>query len=266
MRTIALLATYNEERFITACLGHLTGHGLEVYLIDNESTDGTVELAERFRGRGLVGIETLPREGVFSLRKQLARKEELAATLDADWFVHVDADEVRLPPGTKTLAEALAEADRAGYSAVNFQELTFVPTREAPDHDHPDYEQTLRSYYAYLPTFPHRLNAWKRPAVGRTELGWSGGHQVRFPGLRMFPRSFPMRHYLFLSVPHLVRKYADKTFDPAEVGEGWHGWRPGLKVESVELPSARLLRHYRSDDELDASRPYLEHLPFRSAG
>ena len=51
MRVVALLATYNEERFITACLGHLTGHGVEVYLIDNESTDRTVQLAERFRGR-----------------------------------------------------------------------------------------------------------------------------------------------------------------------------------------------------------------------
>ena len=56
IRVIALLASYNEERFIA-------GQGLQVYLIDNESTDNTVAIAERYAGRGLIRIETLPRAG-----------------------------------------------------------------------------------------------------------------------------------------------------------------------------------------------------------
>jgi glycosyltransferase involved in cell wall biosynthesis len=63
IRVIALLASYNEERFIAGCLENLIGQGLQVYLIDNESTDNTVAIAERYAGRGLIGIETLPRAG-----------------------------------------------------------------------------------------------------------------------------------------------------------------------------------------------------------
>lgn len=117
MRVVALLATYNERRFVASCLAHLHEQGGETYLIDNCSTDGTVEIAERYIGRGLLEIESFPRDGVYRWREILERKEQLARALDADWFLHVDADEFRLPPpGAGTLADALAEVDRAGYS------------------------------------------------------------------------------------------------------------------------------------------------------
>jgi Glycosyl transferase family 2 len=265
MRVIALLATYNEERFIAGCIEHLSRQGVEVYLIDNDSTDQTVAIAGRYLNRGLVGVETLPREGAFSLRAILNRKEEIAAALDADWFMHVDADEIRLPPRSdRTLALALAEAEAQGYNAVNFQEFTFVPTAESPDHDHPRFQETMRWYYPFLPSFPHRLNAWKRQPA-RVELAWSAGHRVRFPGLRVYPESFPLRHYLFLSVPHAVRKYADRRHDPAALAMGWHGWRERLKPEMVRLPSQAELRIYISDDQLDPSGPRTQHYVAESA-
>src|SRR3989442_7651052 len=142
MRILAILATYNEQRFIVGCLEHLISHGIEVYLVDNSSTDQTVRLAERFLGRGLVGIETFPRDGVYAWSALLRRKEQLAAALDADWFMHVDADEIHLPPRSdRTLLQAIQEADAEGYNAVNFSEFTFVPTQEEPDHDHPEFRE-----------------------------------------------------------------------------------------------------------------------------
>jgi glycosyltransferase involved in cell wall biosynthesis len=260
-RVVALLATFNEERFITGCLEHLIGQGVEVYLIDNCSTDRTVEIAERYLGRGLIDIETFPRtEGVYKWRSILERKEQLATTLEADWFMHADADEVRLPPrSTRTLVQTFAEVEAQGYSAVNFLEFTFVPTREAPDHDHPHFWQTMRWYYPFLRWFPHRLNAWKRQPE-RVDLASSGGHRVQFPRLRMYPESFKMRHYLFLSVPHAIRKYVGKSYDPAEVQNGWHGWRARLMAERIELPSQKELRFYTTDDELDPSSPRTRHV------
>src|SRR3712207_1894168 len=123
MRVVALLAVHNEERFLPVCLDHLAAHGVETYVIDNDSTDASREIAEERRGNGVIGIEALPRDGSFCLSRQLQRKEELAATLDADWFIHLDADEIRVPgtAGT-TLAQELASADAAGYNAVAFQE------------------------------------------------------------------------------------------------------------------------------------------------
>lgn len=261
VRVVALLATHNEERFITNCLEHLIGQGVEVYLIDNCSTDRTVEIAERYLGRGLIDIETFPRaEGVYKWRAILERKEQLATTLEADWFMHVDADEIRLPPrSARTLAQSFAEVEAQGYNAVNFLEFTFVPTREAPEHDHPHFQQTMRWYYPFLPSFPHRLNAWKQQPE-QVELARLGGHKVRFPGLRMYPESFKMRHYLFLDVPHAISKYVSRSYDAAEVQKGWHGWRARLIAEKIELPSQKEMLLYTSDDELDPSNPRTQHV------
>jgi hypothetical protein len=264
---IALLATYNEERFIAACLEHLFRQNVFVHLIDNCSTDQTVTIAERYLGRGLVGIEGFPRVGIYSWRPLLERKQQLANSLDADWFMHVDADEIRLPPpSTRSLAHAFAEVERQGYNAVNFQEFTFVPTREAPDHDHPHFQDTMRWYYPFSPSAkPHQVKAWKRQASGAVELASSGGHEVQFPGVRVWPQWFPMRHYLFLSVLHAVRKYVNRRYDPVEVESGLHRLRAKLRPAMIQLPSQAELRRYRSDKDLDASRPRAQHFLFDEA-
>jgi len=259
MRVVALLATHNAERFAGGCIEHLARHGVETYLIDNESTDATVEIAERFRGHGLAGRETVPRHNAFALRPLLARKEALATTLDADWFIHLDADEIRLPPRSSvTLAQAIAEVDALGYNAINFQEYTFVPTREAPDHDHPRFRETMRHYYPYLPESPNRLNAWKRQE-SRVDLVTSGGHRVEFPEVAQYPDSFPMRHYLYLSVSQGISKYVERVYDPAAVESGWHRRRAALTAESVKLLSQAELREACADDELDPSDPLTVH-------
>lgn len=260
LRVVAILATYNERRFIGGCLEHLREQGVDTYLIDNCSTDETVEIAESFIGGGLIGIEEYPRNGVYDWRGLLRRKEELAGELEADWFLHLDADEVRLaPPETGTLSEALAEVDRQGYNAVNFLEYTFLPTREAPDHDNPDFRQSLRTYYPFCPTLPHQLKAWKAAAAPEPELMSSGGHRVRFKGMRMYPESFPMKHYLFLSVPHATEKYVQRHYDPVEVRSGWHGWRATVATADIRLPRESEVRTTRSDDDLDPSSPRKRH-------
>lgn len=261
VRVVAILATYNEERFIADCLEHLFEQGVDAYLIDNSSTDRTVEIAERYLQKGLVGIETFPRtEGVYKWQSILERKEQLATTLEANWFMHVDADEIRLPPrSTRTLAQAFSEVDAQGYNAVNFLEFVFVPTREAPDHDHPRFQHTMRWYYPFARTFPQRLNAWKRQPE-KVDLAQSGGHRVRFPGRHMYPESFKMRHYLFLSMPHALSKWVRREYDAAEVQRGWHRLRASLTPEKIELPSQKELRYYTSDDELDPSNPLTRHL------
>jgi hypothetical protein len=180
--------------------------------------------------------------------------------------MHVDPDEIRLPPASApSLAQAFAQVEQEGYNAVNFQEFAFVPTREAPDHDHPEFLKTMRWYYPFgSSATPSRLNAWRRQPR-RVELAWSAGHRVGFPGLRMYPTSFAMRHYLFLSVAHAIRKYVDKSYDPSEVAAGWHRARAGLRSEVIKLPAQAELRPYLSDALLDASNPRTRHYLFDEA-
>ena len=263
MRVIAVLATYNEARYIDGCIRHLNDNGVEVYLLDNESTDGTLDMARKYLHHGVNAIETLPRAGHFALREQLRRKEEIYSRLDADWFMHVDADEIHVArPSTLSLNEAFAAVENEGYNAVNFIEYTFIPVQESPEHDHADFQKTMRWYYPFLPICPHRLNAWKKTDA-RAELGWSGGHLVRFPGLRMYPESFVMRHYLFLGRAHAQEKYGVKRYAPDELADGWfggqQGWRNRFSTDILEFPSKNSLREFQGDDALDASDPRTVH-------
>lgn len=264
-RVLAILATYNEERFIDACLANLVRQGLDVYLIDNESTDGTRAIAERYRGRGLVGVETLPRGGLYRWEQILMRKAEIAAESDYDWCLHVDADEIRLPPSRfGTLADAVADADARGYNAIDFMEFAFVPTVEEPDHEHANFQQTMRWYYPFLPTPQYRLTLWKRQPEP-VDLMNEGGHQVRFPGLRALPESFPMRHYLFLSVAHAKEKWVERPYAPDELERGWHRMRAALRASDIRLQSRSSLRTYTTDAALDASEPLTAHPLFAPA-
>lgn len=260
MKIVALLQTFNERRFIANCIEHLNAQGASVYVVDNESTDNTVEIAERYLGRGVIGIEQLPRDGLWELRRQLERKQELAAVLDSDWLMHVDADELREAADPRqSLAEVFRRADEMGFNAVNFLEFAFVPTAESPDHDHPDYEQTMRRYYPLVPEYPHRLNAWKRQD-GAVDLVSSDGHRVDFPGLRIWPRNLYMRHFLFLSVEHAAEKYTLSRKFPSDRREE-PNWRIDLDVSRIKLPPERLLRRYVPGQPLDRTEPVEHHLP-----
>jgi len=231
-----------------------------VYLVDNESTDDTLAIAETRLGKGVIGIETLPRDDHFSLHTQLLRKQELAQSLDADWLIHQDADELRVSSERgHTLAQTLAALDEAGYNAVNFLEFTFMPTREHPRHEHADFATTMRSYYSYVGKFPHRLNAWKRQD-GPVELARQGGHRVRFPGLRMAPLSLYSRHYIFLSPEHAARKFGPGRYAAEDLKAGWFNWRSRFDASMIQLPSERELLSYEADHLLDASNPRTRHI------
>src|SRR5262245_11262649 len=114
-RVVAIIAAYNEEDIVSPVIEHLIDNGVDVYLIDNGSVDGTVEAASQWLGRGLLDIETFPASGpdpqagsVFRWGDILHRKEELSRKLKAEWFIHHDADEIRESPWPSvTLREAI---------------------------------------------------------------------------------------------------------------------------------------------------------------
>ena len=259
MKIVAILATYNEERFVGNCIRNLLAQGASIYLIDNDSTDATVAIAVEAAGNALIGMESFPRDGVYTWEPILKRKEQIANSLNVDWFMHVDADEIHLPPlGSRTLAHAFEEAEEAGHNAANFLEFTFVPVAESPDHDHTNYLDTMRWYYPFKSPEACLMRAWKRQHTG-VELAWSGGHQVRFPGLNIDRRLFRMKHYMFVSIDQLVSKYIQRRYDPSEIRKGWHGWRASLEGKKIVLPLASQLRCTISDDDLDSSDPRMTH-------
>ena len=105
-RVIAIVSAFNEEDIISSVIGHLVEGGVEVYLLENHSTDGTVDQAKQWLNRGLIHIEAFPENGeatpglprTFDWTGILSRKQTLASQLKADWFIHHDADEIREGP------------------------------------------------------------------------------------------------------------------------------------------------------------------------
>ncbi len=262
MRLLALLGVRNEIRHLDSVLTQLVEQGAEVFVIDNCSTDGSREAAERWLGHGVAGIEDQPWTGVFELATQLRFKERIAREHQADWYLHVDADERRYaPPPYRTLLEGLADVDARGFNAVDFDEFVFSPTLEDPSFNGQNFEAAMRWYYRYAPDTPDRMRitAWKRH--DRVDLVSSAGHHVRFAEQRVFPRPFVMRHYPVLSVDHATEKYGQRVFAADELARDWHGDRARFRAEKVRLPSRTRLHEIGPGELLDPSDPWDRH-PF----
>lgn len=222
---VALMSTFNEADIIGPVLDHLATNGISTYLIDNDSTDDTVVVAEQWLGRGLLGVERLPhpREGSTAWRAILERKLELASELGADWYIHHDADEIRETPWPGVaLRDGIAWVDRLGYSVIDFRVLNFAPVDDAfRAGDDP------RTHFALWeePAEYDRVQrkCWK---AGAPDVALEdGGHDVRFTGRQVFPLRFLLRHYPIRGQAHGTRKVlhdrADR-FVGEEIAMGWH--------------------------------------------
>src|SRR5262249_3472878 len=163
----------------------LIEQGVRVYFLDDGSTDGTVAAVQPFVGRGVIAIESLEHPGAngaarpFAWEQILRRKAQLAGELDADWFIHHDADEFRASPWAHlSLADAIRHVDALGFNAIDFAGLDFWPTHETfcPGDD------VRLAFPFYTERAPHdrvQVRAWKNTGA-LVELASSGGHDVQF--------------------------------------------------------------------------------------
>ncbi len=214
---IAIIAAHNEDDIIYYVVGDLIKQGIHVYFIDHCSTDNTVQEASKWIGRGLIHIEHFPEDAGYSQqnttryiwRDILKRKEELALSLDADWFIHHDADEFRESPWTDlTLCEAIKTVDDLGYSAIDFKILNFRPIDNSFVAGS-DVRECLKYFEWGEESNRIQTKAWKKQSE-RVDLVSSGGHEVKFKGRQVFPVQFVLRHYPVRSQSHGGRRFLRK--------------------------------------------------------
>lgn len=239
LRIAVILAVRNEAALLKVLMPILAGQGLDIVIIDNDSTDDTEAVV---RDNPLLAYQRLPFPGYFSLGQQLEAKKRVIGSLDHDWIVHQDGDEVlqHADPG-RSLRDAITEADTSGFNTLNFNEFCFLAE---PDMDYVgrDYVTEMRRYYHFRP-FPNRLHrAWKRTAdLDNTH---SLGHKVKGREVKIAPQDHVLRHYIALSQDQVLAKYQHRVFDAAELEKGFHWNRVGLTPESLKLPKASpLLSH-----------------------
>lgn len=261
LRIVALLTVRNEERFLRRCVQHLAEQGVEVFITDNGSTDRTLKIAQDLVGHGVIQIESVPFRGIYAWTELLQNKERLAADINADWFLHHDADEIReaaLP--FRTLRQGIEAADLQGYNAINFDEFVFLPSDEEEEgYEGTDYVETMQYYYFFEPHPLRQIKAWKKLPGVAARLTDSGGHEAEFPGRRLFPMPFILRHYIALSKAHVIAKYAGRVYSKAGAERGWHGARRTFSPEELHLPARDRLKRRGTPGVWDKSDPWHDH-------
>ncbi|RLA47154.1 MAG: glycosyltransferase family 2 protein, partial [Gammaproteobacteria bacterium] len=228
-----ILAVRNEALHIRRAIKSFVRLGIEVVIIDHESTDGTLEICKEYLGDGVLTIEQLAWDGVFDLSAQLDAKACIARDLPHDWIIHADADEWFLSPVSgESLREGINRIDRQGYNVINFEEFVFLPN---PDESgiSPDYEKKILYYYYFAPRQKRLMRAWKRKCEFNNRS--TGGHQLIGAGLKVAPEAFILRHYITLSQQHAYKKYVGRVFSDADLQRGWHGNRLNIDTETLNL-------------------------------
>jgi glycosyltransferase involved in cell wall biosynthesis len=225
---LAIVTTYNESDIIEQLLTRLTEGGVRVHVIDNWSTDETVDLVKPFCERGGVTLERFPADGpsqYFELAALLGRMNEVAHGSGADWVVHHDADEIHDSawPGV-SMRQGLWAVGQWGFNCLDHAGLQFRPIDESWQAK--DDLDTSFEWFEFgdLPADFNLLKKW-RPQTQRVVNSDTGGHFAEFEGRRIFPYKFPIRHYPLRSTAHARRKLFTERrprWSPEERAKGWH--------------------------------------------
>jgi 2-polyprenyl-3-methyl-5-hydroxy-6-metoxy-1,4-benzoquinol methylase len=224
----SVIHVFNEQDILTEVVQHLKTNGVDVHIFDNWSTDGSYELAKSLRDQGLcANVQRFPSEPStdYEWSRQLLYTAEYASSLEAQWVMHHDADELRYSPWQQTtLANAFAHIDALGYNAVDFTVIDFRFLRTIPEAL-PPYENALNWFeFGRRPGHFQQVKAWKNFNCA-VDLASSGGHDAKFNDRRIFPLKFLLKHY-----PLRTRSQAEeKVFKnrlPRTLREqsekGWH--------------------------------------------
>jgi glycosyltransferase involved in cell wall biosynthesis len=101
-----ILATYNEENNLRACLESIKSLASEIVIVDGSSTDKTVAIAKEFKAKVTIKDNPL----MFHKNKQLAIE---GAT--GDWILYLDADERVSTELKKEILKAIQESHYSGF-------------------------------------------------------------------------------------------------------------------------------------------------------
>jgi len=230
-RVAAVIHAFNERDIIGEVIDHLLSQGVEVHVFDNWSTDGTFEYVCE---RGDVFAERFPDAPTtqYCWHDQLAHTAVYGATLDAEWIIHHDADEIRYSPwrGVR-LADAIGRVAELGYNAIDFTVLDFRYLEDAPGST-PPYQANLNLFeFGRRPGHFQQVKCWKNMGMS-VDLASSGGHDATFEDRRIFPLKFLLKHYPLRSAEQANRKvFRDRLprFETEHAARGWHGHYEGYR-------------------------------------
>ena len=252
----ALIAARNEKPYLQQCLPYLFEQGVQAYVIDNDSTDGSWEYLRTLDDHPmLAGYERYPYPGYYDWAGMLQRKHQLRSELATDWVIHHDADELmQTDRPSESLADGIRRVAELGYTAIDFREFVFLPESEQADYRGQNYLTDMRYYY-YHHTKPLELLRIFSNAIKASNVAYAG-HRFDLDQVCVYPQYFTLRHYITLHRATFYRKYKQRVFAPDEVARGWHRNRLSLQTQRPPFPSLSMLEKVEPGAPLQMQRPF----------
>jgi len=132
MKILMTLLVRNELDIIGANLDYHLARGVDFFLVmDHMSTDGTLEVLEKYRRAGVVDVFPQTDPGYYQGEWVTAMARLAATRYGADWVINSDADEFWWPTGGD-LKSALAEVPYE-FSALAVARHNFRPVAGATE-------------------------------------------------------------------------------------------------------------------------------------
>jgi hypothetical protein len=251
----AVLMVRNGAPTLGKLLDHMGANQIPVIVIDHGSTDATRAIAAARLGRGVSRIVDEPFQGSFDLTRQLELKAEIIGGLEADWIIHLDADEFLFSPVPGESLRGLIERHAAtAAEAIGCDEYVFLPLAEDEEHDSETFMETMTAYVHLENKDPKQRVFRRRAALDR----WmkTGGH---FVSPNAVGETLVLQHYMGLSLDHLRAQYVGRVYTKADLGKLWNFDRRATGAGFVVAPDPNLVRHRQGGQPLRA--PGTRHLP-----
>jgi glycosyltransferase involved in cell wall biosynthesis len=245
-KVLAILHFYNEADILGQTIQYLLSQEIDLYLLDNWSDDGSFEIARRYQESypERIYLEQFPLSGGssdYEWYKQLEKTETISKTLDYDWFIHYDADEMRVSPWENTtLREAIYWIDRQAYNCI---ENTVIDFRVTSQNMNNIFMQDTFFDFRHLEIMFDQLKTWKKSQ--QIELKLSAGHFAHVANPKIYPLKFLNRHYPMRSIEQAKKKvFQDRLprFQKEHGERGWHvHYNEFKKTEDFIFDSSQLL-------------------------
>src|SRR5262245_2572987 len=225
-RVAAIINLYNEIDVIETTVRYLVYQCFEVHCIDNWSDDGSFELCQELLNNNLLkGLARFPDQKTndYEWAKQLAHTADYAATLDVNWVIHYDADEIRCSPWKNiSFFDAIRYVDLLGYTAIDFAVIDFRFTDDSDKNFSPDEYHYFE--FGRQPADFNQIKAWKNWHQV-VDLVVHGGHEAVFAEQRVYPLKFLIKHYSLRNKNQATKKiFRDRIprITKERVERGWH--------------------------------------------
>lgn len=226
-KILSIMHVYNEADIIERTINYLLSQDVDICIFDNWSDDGSYEIVERLQTQNpeRIKLERFPADyatGQFNLYLQMQMTEEISRMCEYDWFIHYDADEIRISPWKGfNLRETIFLIDRMGYNLIDNTVIDF----KLIDPKQSDiFMQDTWFDFGRKKTHFEQIKTWKKSP--NVELAKNGGHTAIVDTPKVFPLKILNRHYPLRSVEQANRKiYRDRLprFESERKLRGWHG-------------------------------------------